>query len=38
MARGDHPAALKSFEEYLSVVPDARNAQQVKQLIAMLRR
>ena len=38
MARGDHPAALKSFEQYLSVVPDAHNAQQVKQLIAMLRR
>lgn len=38
LTRGDQPAALKSFEEYLSVVPDARNAQQVKQLIAMLRR
>jgi Flp pilus assembly protein TadD len=38
LSRGDHPAALKSFEQYLSVVPDARNAQQVKQLIAMLRR
>ena len=38
VTRGDNPAAIKSFEEYLSVVPDARNAQQVKQLIAMLRR
>jgi tetratricopeptide (TPR) repeat protein len=38
IARGDNVAALKSFEEYLSVIPDAKNAQQVKQLIAMLRR
>lgn len=38
LSRGDNSAALKSFEEYLSVVPDASNAQQVKQLIAMLRR
>jgi len=38
LSRGNNPAALKSFEEYLSVVPDASNAQQVKQLIAMLRR
>jgi tetratricopeptide (TPR) repeat protein len=37
VTRGDNPSAIKSFEEYLSVVPDARNAQQVKQLIAMLR-
>jgi len=38
MTRGDTAAALKSYEEYLSVVPDAKNAQQVKQLIALLRR
>lgn len=38
LSRGENQAALKSFEEYLSVVPDAQNAQQVKQLIAMLRR
>jgi len=37
MSRGDRASALKSFEEYLSVVPDARNAQQVQKLIAMLR-
>jgi Flp pilus assembly protein TadD len=37
MNRGDRAAALKSFEAYLSVVPDARNAQQVQKLIAMLR-
>lgn len=35
--RGDRGAALKSFEEYLSVVPDAQNAQQVRKLITMLR-
>jgi len=35
--RGDRAAALKSFEEYLSVVPDAQNAQQVRKLISMLR-
>jgi tetratricopeptide (TPR) repeat protein len=35
--RGERAAALKSFEEYLSVVPDARNAQQVRKLITMLR-
>jgi tetratricopeptide (TPR) repeat protein len=35
--RGDRAAALKSFEEYLSVVPDAQNAQQVRKLITMLR-
>ena len=35
--RGERTAALKSFEEYLSVVPDAPNAQQVRKLIAMLR-
>ena len=37
MNRGDRAAALKSFEEYLSVVPDAQNAQQVRKLITMLR-
>jgi tetratricopeptide (TPR) repeat protein len=37
MNRGDRAAALKSFEQYLSVVPDARNAQQVQRLMAMLR-
>lgn len=37
MSRGDRAAALKSFEQYLSVVPDARNAEQVQKLIAMLR-
>jgi tetratricopeptide (TPR) repeat protein len=37
MNRGDRAAALKSFEQYLTVVPDARNAQQVQKLIAMLR-
>jgi tetratricopeptide (TPR) repeat protein len=37
MNRGDRAEALKSFEQYLSVVPDARNAQQVQKLIAMLR-
>jgi tetratricopeptide (TPR) repeat protein len=36
MTRGDRAAALKLFQEYLSVVPDARNAQQVRKLIAML--
>lgn len=35
--RGERAAALKSFEEYLSVVPDAQNAQQVRKLIIMLR-
>jgi tetratricopeptide (TPR) repeat protein len=35
--RGERAAALKSFEEYLSVVPDAQNAQQVRKLITMLR-
>jgi len=37
MNRGDRAAALKSFEEYLSVVPDAQNAPQVRKLIAILR-
>lgn len=37
MNRGDRASALKSFEQYLSVVPDARNADQVQKLIAMLR-
>jgi tetratricopeptide (TPR) repeat protein len=36
MNRGDRASALKSFQEYLSVVPDARNAKQVEKLIAML--
>ena len=35
--RGERAAALKSFEEYLSVVPDAQNAQQVRKLIITLR-
>lgn len=35
--RGDRAAALKSFEEYLSVVPNAQNAQEVRKLITMLR-
>lgn len=37
MNRGDRAAALKSFEEYLLVVPAAQNAQQVRKLISMLR-
>jgi len=37
MNRGDNAAALQSFQQYLSVVPDARNAPQVQKLIAMLR-
>jgi hypothetical protein len=37
MNRGDRAAALKSFEEYLSVVPEAQNAPQVRKLIAILR-
>jgi hypothetical protein len=37
MNRGERAAALKSFEEYLVVVPDAQNAQQVRKLIGMLR-
>jgi tetratricopeptide (TPR) repeat protein len=37
MNRGDRAAALKSFEAYLSVVPDAQNAPQVRKLIAILR-
>jgi tetratricopeptide (TPR) repeat protein len=37
MNRGDRAAALKSFEDYLSVIPDAQNAQQVRKLIAILR-
>jgi tetratricopeptide (TPR) repeat protein len=37
MNRGERTAALKSFEEYLAVVPDAQNAQQVRKLIGMLR-
>lgn len=35
--RGERAAALKSFQEYLAVVPDAQNAQQVRKLIGMLR-
>jgi Tfp pilus assembly protein PilF len=37
MNRGERDSALKSFENYLVVVPDARNADQVRKLIAMLR-
>jgi tetratricopeptide (TPR) repeat protein len=37
MNRGERAAALKSFEQYLSVVPDAQNAQQVRKLMGMLR-
>jgi Flp pilus assembly protein TadD len=37
MNRGDRAAALKSFEGYLSVVPEAQNAPQVRKLIAILR-
>lgn len=35
--RGERAAALKSFEEYLSVVPDGQYVQQVRKLITMLR-
>jgi hypothetical protein len=37
MNRGERDSALKSFESYLAEVPDARNADQVRKLIAMLR-
>jgi tetratricopeptide (TPR) repeat protein len=37
MNKGELESALKSFENYLSVVPEARNADQVHSLIAMLR-
>jgi tetratricopeptide (TPR) repeat protein len=33
---GDRAAALKSFQDYLSAVPDAQNAEQVRKLIAVL--
>lgn len=36
MNRGDRALALKSFELYLSDVPNAANADQVRRLIAML--
>jgi tetratricopeptide (TPR) repeat protein len=36
--RGERNSALKSFEDYLAVVPEARNADQVNKLIAMLRK
>jgi Flp pilus assembly protein TadD len=35
--RGDREAARKAFEQYLTESPDAANATQVKQMIAMLK-
>ena len=37
MKRGERESALKAFENYLTAVPDARNANQVRKLIDMLR-
>jgi tetratricopeptide (TPR) repeat protein len=37
MNKGNRDAALKYFQTYLQVAPDAPNAQQVEKLIAMLR-
>lgn len=37
MRRGERESALKAFEDYLTAVPDARNANQVRKLIDMLR-
>ena len=38
MKRGDQQSALRAFQDYLAAVPDARNANQVRKLIDMLRR
>lgn len=38
MERGDRAAALRAFEEYLRVTPNATNAGQVNTLIGMLRK
>ncbi len=37
LGRGESASALKYFETYLTVVPDARNADQVRNLIVTLR-
>ena len=37
LSKGNRDAALKYFQTYLQVAPDAANAQQVEKLIAMLR-
>lgn len=37
MRRGDRESALKAFSDYLTAAPDARNANQVRKLIEMMR-
>lgn len=37
VSRGEREAALKAFQQYLSESPDATNAAQVRQIIAMLK-
>ena len=37
MNRGENDAALRLFQDYLNIAPDAPNADQVRKLIAMLR-